>query len=114
MKNAFLLLAFTLPLSTVACTQNSTPKETKLVAENTSAGMFKANQNKGYIVTAQDEASVRRVFATLGISVLRALGNQQFELQLRNDAGIQAITDLASHSNGAITAVQPNYSYQAN
>lgn len=85
-----------------------------MVAENASAGMFKANQNKGYIVTAQDEASVQRVYGALGISLLRALGNQQFEMQLQNDAGIQVVTDLAHHSNGAITAVQPNYSYQAN
>jgi hypothetical protein len=114
MKNALLLLAITLPLTTVACTQNSTPKETKVVAENTHAGMFKTNQNQGYIVTAQDEASVQRVYGALGISLLRALGNQQFEMHLQNDAGIQNVTDLALHSNGAITAVQPNYSYQAN
>ena len=85
-----------------------------MVAENTRVGMFKANQNKGYIVTAQDEASVQRVYGALGISLLRALGNSQFEMHLQHDVGIQTVSDLAQRSNGVITAVQPNYSYQAN
>lgn len=85
-----------------------------MIAENSNSGMFTANQNKGYIVTAPDAASVQRVYGALGIKVLRALGNSQFEMQLQQDAGVEAVSNLALHSNGAITAVQPNYSYQAN
>ncbi|MGB7650065.1 MAG: hypothetical protein WBL62_02565 [Gallionella sp.] len=114
MKNCLLLLAIALPLSTIACTQNNAHQETKMIAENSNSGMFTANQNKGYIVTAPDAASVQRVYGALGVKVLRALGNRQFEMHLQQDAGIEAVSNLAQHSNGAITAVQPNYSYQAN
>lgn len=84
------------------------------MAANPAHGMFKPAQLAGYIVTAKDEAAVRRVYAKLGVAVLRSLGNGQFELQLQSDPGLAEVNNLASHSNGAITAVQPNYTYQAN
>ena len=114
MKNYLFLIVLSLPLGTVACAQNSVPQEAKLVAENSPSGMFQAKQSSSYIVTAKNEASVRQVYGSLGIQMLRALGNQQFEIQLQQDVGIQAVSNLAQHSNGAITAVQPNYRYQTN
>ncbi len=75
---------------------------------------LKPAQSNGYIVTANDEAAVRRAYASLGITLLRAIGNGVFELHLNNDPGIAAITELANRSGGTITAVQSNFSYQAN
>lgn len=114
MKTAFAtLLAIALPLSTVACTQTPA-KQVQTVVAAADKPMFKPAQSNGYIVTANDEATVRRIYAKHGVTVLRAIGNGQFELHLQRDPGLAELNDLATHSGGAITAVQPNFTYQAN
>lgn len=107
-------MAIALPFSTAACTQTPATKVQTAVAANQPATRFNTAQSNGYIVTASNEAAVRRVYAKQGIALLRSIGNGQFELHLQTDPGLVDLTDLAKHSDGAITAVQPNFSYQAN
>lgn len=76
--------------------------------------MSKQSHTDGYIVTAQDEASVRLVYAKQGIKMLRTIGNGQFELHLQSDPGLAELNELAAHSSGVIRAIQPNYRYQTN
>jgi hypothetical protein len=115
MKKALtLIMAIALPFSTAACTQTPAAKVQTVIAANQPATPFNTAQSNGYIVTAKDEAAVRRVYAKFSISVLRAIGNGLFEMKLQNDPGLAELSNAASHSGGAITTVQPNFSYQAN
>lgn len=83
-------------------------------ASNQSSGMLKPAQASSYIVTAANEENVRHVYGSLGVTLLRSLGHGLFEMQLKNNPGLAAVSKLANDSNGLITAVQPNFTYQAN
>lgn len=112
-KTLITLIAITLPLTAVACAQTPGNKAQNVVAAADSP-VLKSSRSDGYIVTARNEAAVRRVFAKQGVAVLRAIGNGQFELHLQNDPGLAELNGLATHSGGSITAVQPNFTYQTN
>jgi len=113
-KDLYSVVTLLLPLSTLACTQpHAEPTAPIVMAADQPVRSFVGAAQQGYIVTAKDEASVRRIFAQQGVTVLRSLGNGQFELHLQNDPGLSVVTEMASRSGGIISAVQTNQSYQA-
>jgi hypothetical protein len=68
-----------------------------------------------YIVKAPGDgaAAIRRVFAQYGVVLVNPLGNEQFEIRLERDPGLEALKGLVSGSGGAVNAVQPNFVYRA-
>lgn len=113
MKKIIFGLAILLPLTTVNCT--STPLENSL--HTPPITLSAPNQNKGYIITTTvtaDDTTIRKIYADYGVLMLRALGNHQYELRLKNDPGMDEMLHSAAHSDSGITAVQPNYSYSIN
>lgn len=68
-----------------------------------------------YIVNAaaDGELVIRRVFAEYGVALLRSLGNGQFELRLNQDPGLEVAKNKVAGTNGAISAIQPNFVYHS-
>lgn len=68
-----------------------------------------------YIVKAAGDGAetIHRVFASYGVMQVTPLGNEQFEIRLERDPGIEVLNGLAAGSNGAVTAIQPNFVYRA-
>lgn len=66
-----------------------------------------------YIVNApgDGESVIRRVFVEYDVLIVRSLGNEQFELRLNRDPGLEALKSTVSKSDGAVTAIQPNFVY---
>ena len=104
--------------TTVACSQATAPKPSVAAAPAvvikppaTSAQTVPGS----YIVNATGDgaAAIRRVFAQYGIVLVNSIGNEQFELRLEHDPGLDALKSLVSGSGGAVTAVQPNFIYRA-
>ena len=109
----------TLLTTTVACSQATAPKPsvatTPTVIEKPSV-TFDKTVPGSYIVKApggEGAAAIRRVFAQYGVVLVNSIGNEQFEMRLERDPGIEALKGLVSGSGGAVTAVQPNYIYRA-
>jgi hypothetical protein len=73
-----------------------------------------STQPNGYIVTATsgNAADVQHIYEKYGITTLRALGHNLFELRLQQDPGLAEIENRAKQSGGLIEAVQPNHSYK--
>ena len=69
-----------------------------------------------YIVTAPGDgvSAIRRVFAPYGILLVNLLGNEQFEMRLDRDPGLDALKSLSERTGGAIKAIQPNFVYHTN
>lgn len=69
-----------------------------------------------YIVNAAGDGNevIRRVFAKYGVTLVRSLGNKQFELRLQRDPGLDVLKSVAADSGGEITAIQPNFAYHTN
>lgn len=102
--------------TTVACSQTVTPSvaSTQTVV-NKEPARFNQTVPGSYIVKASGDgtAAIRRVFAQYGVVLVNPLGNDQFELRLQRDPGLDALKSLAAGSGGAVTAVQPNFVYHA-
>lgn len=96
---------------TFGCSQAATPH----VEKNASA-LLNQTVSGSYIVkaTGNGEQAIRRVFAQYGIVSVLPLGNDQFELRLNSDPGLDTLKSTAADSNGAVTAVQPNFVYHSN
>ncbi len=104
--------------TTVACSQATAPKPSVAVAPTVvkkAPATFGQTVPGSYIVTATGDgaAAIRRVFAQYGVVLVNALGNEQFEMRLERDPGLDALKSLAEGSNGAVTAIQPNFVYRA-
>lgn len=97
--------------TTSACSQTPTPP----VAKKEPA-MFNQTVPGSYIVKATEGGAevIKRVFAQYGVALVRPLGNDQFELRLQRDPGLDALESLAAGSGGAVTSVQPNFVYHIN
>ena len=68
-----------------------------------------------YIVDAPEgESAIRSLYGRYGIVLVRPLGNDQFEIQLNSDPGLEALKDATEGSKGAVKAIQPNFIYRAN
>lgn len=65
-------------------------------------------------VSGDGDAVIRRVFAQYNVVLVRALGNEQYELRLERDPGIDVLNRIVEGSKGAVTAIQPNFVYQIN
>lgn len=66
-----------------------------------------------YIVqTSEGEEAIRRTFAKFDIAHIRQLTDNQFEIQLNVDPGLEELKRLVADSKGALTAIQPNYVYR--
>lgn len=108
----------TLLTTTVACSQAPAPKPsvatTPTVIEKPSVTFGKTVPGS-YIVKAPGDgaAAIRRVFAQYGVVLVNPLGNEQFEIRLERDPGLEALKGLVSGSGGAVNAVQPNFVYRA-
>jgi hypothetical protein len=108
---ALLVLAMT-----VACSQTAAPSVASTPILVTKApARFSETMPGSYIVTASGDgsAAVRRIFAQYGVVQVNPLGNNQFELRLQRDPGLDALTGLVTGSNGAVKAIQPNFVYHA-
>ena len=112
MKKFLISMVALLALATTsACSQTPTPpvaKKEPAMLNQTVAG--------SYIVKASEDGEevIKRVFAQYGIALVRPLGNDQFELRLQQDPGIDALKSLAADTDGAVTSVQPNFIYHIN
>lgn len=102
------LLALT---TTVGCSEAATP-----YVEKKEPAMLNQTVLGSYIVKASGDGEriIRRVFAQYGVVLVRPLGNEQFEMQLKLDPGLDALKSMAAGSNGAVMAVQPNFVYHSN
>lgn len=113
-KNLYPLIAILLPLTTMACSQPQTKKAMPVaIVTAQPAPAFMGAAQQGYIVTAKDEASIRNTYAKQVVTMLRPIGNGQFEMRLQEDPGLSVVIEMASRSGGAISAVQANQQYQA-
>lgn len=104
--------------TTVACSQATAPAPTVApapVVVRKAPAMYGQTVPGSYIVKAPGDgaAAVRRVFAQYGVVLVNSIGNEQFELRLERDPGLDALKKLVEGSNGAVTAVQPNFVYRA-
>jgi hypothetical protein len=113
MRMQFLFRIMVVPVltATVGCSQAATP-----AVEKKEPAMFNQTVSGSYIVKASGDGEqvIRRIFAQYGVTLVRPLGNEQFELRLQRDPGLSAIKGLAAGSDGAVTAIQPNFVYHAN
>lgn len=111
----FLVRMTLLPaLATVACSQAATPAPVPPAGMN-AAGQFNRTVPGSYIVNApQGEPAIRRLFDRYGVAIVRPLGNDQFEIQLKLDPGLDSLKGAADGSKGAVKSVQPNLIYRAN
>lgn len=101
----------------VACSQAATPMMDPAPAvETRGSAMFDQTAVSGsYIVKAPGDGNtaIRHVFAQYGVALVRSLGNEQFELRLERDPGLDALKSLVTGSGGAVTAIQPNFVYRS-
>ena len=114
--NHLISLAAVASMTVVACSQATTPSVTPTpTISNNAPAMPNQTIPGSYIVKAPGDgaATIRRVFAQYGILLVLPLGNEQFELRLQRNPGLDALKSLAAGSNGAVTAVQPNFVYHA-
>lgn len=95
------------PTPSLASTRPTVVNKERAQSEQTVPG--------SYIVKAPGDgaAAIRRVFAQYGVVLVNPIGNEQFELRLERDPGLEALKGLVSGSDGAVTAVQPNFVYRA-
>jgi hypothetical protein len=116
MKFLFGVVALLVLATTVACSQTAAPSgaSTPILATKAPA-RFSETVPGSYIVTASEDspAAVRRIFAQYGVVQVNPLGNNQFELRLQRDPGLDSLTGLVTGSGGAVTAIQPNFVYHA-
>lgn len=77
--------------------------------------MFNQTVPGSYIVkvSGDGELVIRRIFAKYGVALVRPLGNEQFEMQLKLDPGLDTLKSMAAGSDGAVMAVQPNFVYHS-
>lgn len=112
MKLNFLIrMAALLTLTTtVGCSQAATPS-----LEKKEPAMLNQTVSGSYIVKASGDGEqiIQRVFAQYGVALVRPLGNEQFEMQLKLDPGLNTLKSMAAGSDGAVTAVQPNFVYHS-
>lgn len=113
MKKKYLVgvaVLFTL-IMTDGCSQTSTAP----VIQKPSAG-FHRSSSSSYVVKAPKDGdkAIRRIFSEYRVLFVQALGNEQFEVRLERDPGVDVLKGLAASSNGAVTAVQPNFVYHSN
>jgi len=68
-----------------------------------------------YIVKASGDgaAAIRRVFSQYDVELVNPLGDEQFELRLKSDPGLEVLMILVGDSGGAVKAIHPNYVYHA-
>jgi len=113
-------MAAMLSLTTVvACSRAEKPQPA--LASGKPAVVYKERGQAGqtvpgsYIVKASGDgaAAIRKYFAQYGVMQVTPFGREQYEMRLERDPGIDALHGLATGSNGAITAIQPNFVYQA-
>jgi hypothetical protein len=104
------ILALLVLTTTVACSQAATPSLEKM-----EPAMLNQTVSGSYIVKASGDGEqvIRRVFAQYGVVLVRPLGNEQFELRLNRDPGLDTLKSMAAGSDGAVTAVQPNFVYHS-
>jgi len=95
----------------VGCSQSS-----PLSGENNKPSLFNQTVSGSYIVNVSGggEPAIRRIFGKYDVVLVRSLGNEQFEMQLGNDPGLDALQKTVTKSEGAIKAVQPNFVYHDN
>jgi hypothetical protein len=119
-SNLLISMAALLSLTTVAaCSQ--TTKQVPILADAkptvVSKERVRGDQTVpgSYIVKASgdSEAVIRRVFAQYGVVLVNSIGNEQFEIRLERDPGLEVLNSLVVGSNGAVTAIQPNFVYRA-
>ena len=101
-----------------ACSQAPVPSPAlspMSTAEKKGPAMFNQTVPGSYIVKApgDGEQVIRRVFAQYGVALVRPLGNEQFELRMDRDPGLKTLKNMAAGSDGAVTAVQPNFVYHS-
>lgn len=118
MKTKYLIsvAALTVLATTVACSQTATPSvAAKPTVVNKEPARINQTVPGSYIVKASGDgaAAIRRVFAQCGVVTVNPLGNEQFELRLQRDPGLDTLKSLAAGSGGAVTAIQPNFVYHA-
>jgi hypothetical protein len=114
MKFLFGVAALLVLATTVACSQTAVPSVASTPTLVTKApARYSQTVPGSYIVTAPGDgtAAVRRIFAQYGVVQVNPLGNNQFELRLQRDPGLDALTSLIAGSSGAVTAIQPNFVY---
>ncbi|MBU1483097.1 MAG: hypothetical protein KKH12_15645 [Gammaproteobacteria bacterium] len=113
-------MAAMLSLTTlVACSRAE--KQQPALASGKPAVVYKERGQAGqtvpgsYIVKASGDgtAAIRKYFAQYGVMRVNSLGHEQYEMRLERDPGIDVLQGLATGSNGAITAIQPNFIYHA-
>jgi hypothetical protein len=109
-KFLFRIVALLALATTVGCSQAATPS-----VEKKEPAMFNQTVLGSYIVNASGDGEqiIRRVFAQYGVTLVRPLGNEQFELRLQQDPGLESLKSLAAESDGAVTTVQPNFVYHS-
>ena len=100
------------PTPSLASTRPTVLNKERAQGEQTVPGSYLVTA-KGDGVAGDGEAAIRRVFAQYGVALVSPLGNGQFEVHLERDPGLDALKGLAAGSNGAVTAIQPNYIYRA-
>lgn len=102
--------------TTVACSQTASPSAASAPLVVSKAPAWSNQTVPGsYIVTAPGDgpAAIRRVFAQYGVVQVNPLGNNQFELRLQRDPGLDVLTGLVNGSGSAVKAIQPNFVYHA-
>ena len=104
-----------LMMMSAACSQVPMPSQTPSV-EKKEPAMLNQTVPGSYIVTASGDgdAVIKRVFAQYGVVLVIPLGNEQFELRLHGDPGLDALKSLAARSDGAVITIQPNFAYHSN
>jgi hypothetical protein len=102
-------------LCTLTMTEGCSQASTAPVIQKPSTG-FNRPTSSSYVVKAPGEGdkAIRRIFAEYGVSFVQLLENEQFEVRLDRDPGLDVLKGLAASSGGAVTAVQPNFVYHSN
>jgi hypothetical protein len=109
-KFLFRIVVLQILATTVGCSQAATPS-----LEKKEPAMLNQTVSGSYIVkvSGDGEQVIRRVFAQYGVVLVRPLGNDQFELRLSRNPGLDTLKSMAARSDGAVTAVQPNFVYHS-